>query len=64
MMDGKVFKRYLIRLREHYMMLLQVHAMSDKQRYEAEKLTFAVELLDDIIHHYDMLVKGEEEVAD
>ncbi len=45
-------------------MLLQVHSMSAQQQAEADKIRFGVDLLEDIIHHYDLLVKGEEEIAD
>ncbi len=61
-MDDKVFRKYLIRLQEHYAMILQVHSMSAQQRHEADKIRFGVDLLEDIIHHYDLLVKGEDNI--
>ena len=53
------FQKYLTGLRRHYNTLHQVLAGSNDQN-QIEESRFAVELLDDIIHHFDLFVKMDD----
>ena len=60
------FQKYLTGLRRHYNTLHQVLAGSNDHN-QIEESRFAVELLDDIIHHFDLFVKMDnkpEQTAD
>lgn len=50
------FHKYLIGLRSHYQILQQIIEMgNDHEQIELGR--FTINLLDDIIHHFDMFVK-------